>query len=107
MPEANIPEANRPELHALIGKPGEAVPAVDAADVKALWNSYQELGAASRRRRGHSYWGDTAHLWSWRRHTRDRLSLRHAYVYWRECSKLHGPEANPAMPHSRSRRGWS
>jgi hypothetical protein len=45
MPEANIPEVNRPELHALIGKPGEAVPAVDPADVKALWNSYQELGA--------------------------------------------------------------
>jgi len=45
MPEADIPEANRPELHALIGKPGEAVPAVDSADVKTLWNCYQELGA--------------------------------------------------------------
>lgn len=43
MPEGNIPEANRPELDALIGKPGEDVPTVDPADLKALWTYSQQL----------------------------------------------------------------
>jgi len=50
MPEENTPdmhtdETNIPELNALIGKPGEAVPTVDAADIKALWKFQQELAA--------------------------------------------------------------
>ncbi len=44
MPHENVPEASIPELDALIGKPGEAVPTVDSADIKALWNYQQELG---------------------------------------------------------------
>ena len=39
-----MPEANMPELNALIGKPAEAVPTIDAADIKALWNYHQDLG---------------------------------------------------------------
>jgi hypothetical protein len=45
MPHENPPEANTPELRPFIGKPGEAVPTIDSADLKALWNCYQEVGA--------------------------------------------------------------
>lgn len=50
MPEENaleidMPEVDMPGLHALIVSPGDAVPTVDAADIKSLWNYHQELNA--------------------------------------------------------------
>ena len=43
MAEEKTPEQSRSELDNLFGKAGELVPAVDPADLKALWTYGQEL----------------------------------------------------------------
>lgn len=43
MPEENMPEQREPEFDQLFGKPGESVPTVAPADLKALWTYGQEL----------------------------------------------------------------
>ncbi len=45
MSEENIPEQNIPELDRFIGKPGDPVPVVDPADMKAVWAYQQETTA--------------------------------------------------------------
>jgi hypothetical protein len=45
MSEERMPDEHIPELDLFIGKAGDAVPAVDPADLKQLWTYSQELRA--------------------------------------------------------------
>ena len=45
MPEEHMPEVDMPELNAFLGKPGDAVPTIDPAGLKAVWTHYQEMRA--------------------------------------------------------------
>jgi hypothetical protein len=45
MSEENIPDEHIPELDRFIGKPGDPVPVVDPADMKAVWAYQQETAA--------------------------------------------------------------